>query len=67
MDAAGWDSVLADIDRLIMPGITLAVADFFAYFPANVSGPAVLGELLAPAWACKECCGRPARRARNWR
>jgi aromatic-L-amino-acid/L-tryptophan decarboxylase len=40
--------VLADLDRLIMPGIThWQHPSFFAYFPCNASGPAILGDLLA--------------------
>ncbi|MFN2518621.1 MAG: aminotransferase class V-fold PLP-dependent enzyme [Jatrophihabitantaceae bacterium] len=40
--------VLADLDRVILPGIThWQHPSFFAYFPANTSGPAILGDLLA--------------------
>src|SRR5438105_4916204 len=43
-----FEDVLADVDRLIMPGIThWQHPSFFAYFPANASGPAILGDLLA--------------------
>lgn len=41
-------AVLADIDRIIMPGIThWQHPRHFAYFPANSSGPAILGDLLS--------------------
>jgi aromatic-L-amino-acid decarboxylase len=44
----GWDEVFADLERLVVPGLThWQSPSFFAYFPANASGPAVLGELLA--------------------
>jgi aromatic-L-amino-acid/L-tryptophan decarboxylase len=44
----GFDAVLRDLDDVIMPGIThWQHPSFFAYFPANASGPAVLGDLLA--------------------
>jgi len=44
----GWDKILRDLDRLIMPGITHWQAPgFFAYFPCNGSFPAILGELLS--------------------
>ncbi len=44
----GFDGLLADLDRVILPGIThWQHPSFFAYFPANASGPAVLGDLLA--------------------
>jgi aromatic-L-amino-acid decarboxylase len=43
-----WDEILADLDRLILPGVTHWQAPgFFAYFPCNASPPAVLGELLS--------------------
>jgi aromatic-L-amino-acid decarboxylase len=44
----GFDAVLRDLDDVIMPGIThWQHPSFFAYFPANASGPAILGDLLA--------------------
>jgi aromatic-L-amino-acid decarboxylase len=44
----GWDGILEDLDRLILPGITHWQAPgFFAYFPCNASGPAILGDLLS--------------------
>ncbi|MBA0125492.1 aminotransferase class I/II-fold pyridoxal phosphate-dependent enzyme [Haloechinothrix sp. YIM 98757] len=43
-----WDRIQADVDRVIMPGVThWQHPGFFAYFPANASGPAILGELLS--------------------
>jgi aromatic-L-amino-acid/L-tryptophan decarboxylase len=43
-----FDELLADLDRLILPGIThWQHPSFFAFFPANATGPAVLGDLLA--------------------
>jgi len=43
-----FDAVLRDLDDVIMPGIThWQHPSFFAYFPANASGPAILGDLLA--------------------
>jgi aromatic-L-amino-acid decarboxylase len=44
----GFDAVLRDLDGVIMPGIThWQHPSFFAYFPANASGPGILGDLLA--------------------
>ncbi len=38
---------MADIDRVIVPGLThWQHPSFFAYFPANSSYPAILGDLL---------------------
>lgn len=43
-----FDTILADIDDVVLPGIThWQSPNFFGYFPANSSGPAVLGELLS--------------------
>ncbi|WP_436643690.1 pyridoxal phosphate-dependent decarboxylase family protein [Microbaculum sp. FT89] len=44
----GFDRILADFDHILDPGLTnWAHPRFFAYFPANISPPAVLGEVLA--------------------
>jgi aromatic-L-amino-acid decarboxylase len=44
----GFDGVLADLDRVILPGIThWQHPSFFAFFPASASGPSILGDLLA--------------------
>jgi aromatic-L-amino-acid decarboxylase len=41
-------AVLADLDRVIVPGLThWQHPSFFAYFPCNSSYPAILGELVA--------------------
>ncbi len=43
-----FDRVLADLDRVVVPGLThWQHPSFFAYFPANASGPSVLAELLS--------------------
>jgi aromatic-L-amino-acid decarboxylase len=43
-----FEAVLRDLDDKLMPGIThWQHPAFFAYFPANASGPAILGDLLA--------------------
>ena len=42
------DRILADFRDIILPGVThWNHPRFFAYFPANNSGPAILGELLS--------------------
>ncbi len=47
-----FDAVLRDLDEIILPGIThWQSPNFFAYWPANSSGPAVLGELLSAGLA----------------
>ena len=40
--------VLSDLDEVIVPGLThWQHPSFFGYFPANASGPSILGELAA--------------------
>ena len=42
-----FDDMMRDVDDLIMPGVThWQSPNFFAFFPANTSGPSILGELL---------------------
>src|SRR3954471_452681 len=43
-----FEQLLADLDAKILPGIThWQHPSFFAFFPANTSGPAMLGDLLS--------------------
>src|SRR5215475_4204751 len=59
-----FDRILADMDRIILPGIThWQSPNFFAYFPSNASGPAILGDLLSSGldvqgmlWATSPAC-----------
>jgi aromatic-L-amino-acid decarboxylase len=46
--AEPFEEVLADLDRVVMPGIThWQHPNFFAYFPGNSSYAAILGDLAA--------------------
>ncbi|GAB4082814.1 aspartate aminotransferase family protein [Modestobacter muralis] len=41
-------AIMADLDRVVLPGTThWQHPGFFGYFPANTSGPSVLGDLLS--------------------
>src|SRR5664279_3699832 len=43
-----FEQIFADIERILLPGIThWQSPNFYAYFPANSSGPAILGDLLS--------------------
>ena len=43
-----FDQILGDLERVILPGIThWQSPNFYAYFPANASGPAILGDLVS--------------------
>ena len=47
-DGEPFDAVLADLDRVVVPGLThWQHPRFFAYFPANSSPAAILGDLLS--------------------
>ena len=47
-DGEPMAAILADFERDVMPGIThWNHPRFFAYFPANNSGPSILGEMLS--------------------
>ena len=42
------ERILADVDRVVLPGMThWQHPGFYAYFPANTSGPSVLGDLIS--------------------
>ena len=69
-----FEAMLRDVDALIMPGIThWQSPNFFAYFPANSSPPAVLGELLAAGlgvqgmlWATSPACTELETHVLDW-
>ena len=69
-----FDAILADVDRLILPGIThWQSPNFFAFFPANVSGPSILGELLSAGlgvqgmlWATSPACTELETHVLDW-
>src|SRR4029079_1578747 len=67
-------AVLADLDRIVMPGIThWQSARFLAYFPGNSSGPSVLGELLSAGlgvqgmlWSTSPACTELETHVLDW-
>ncbi len=66
--------VLRDIDEVILPGLThWQSPNFFAYFPANASGPSILGDLLAAGlgvqgmiWATSPACTELETHVLDW-
>jgi aromatic-L-amino-acid/L-tryptophan decarboxylase len=43
-----FSAILGDLDRVVLPGVThWQHPGFFGYFPANTSGPSVLGDLVS--------------------
>lgn len=69
-----WDSVFADLDRIVLPALThWQHPRFFAYFPANASPPAILGELLSAGlgvqgmlWITSPACTELETRMLDW-
>ena len=59
-----FSALLKDVGRLILPGVThWQSPNFFAFFPSNASGPAILGDLLSSGlgvqgmlWATTPAC-----------
>jgi aromatic-L-amino-acid decarboxylase len=69
-----FEYMLQDIEKLIIPGIThWQSPNFFAYFPANTSGPSLLGELLSAGlgvqgmiWATSPACTELETHILDW-
>jgi aromatic-L-amino-acid decarboxylase len=73
-EGEAFESILKDVSDLILPGLThWQSPNFFAYFPANTSGPAILGELLASGlgvqgmlWATSPACTELETHVLDW-
>lgn len=69
-----FEAMLRDVQSLIMPGIThWQSPNFFAYFPANTSGPSILGDLLSAGlgvqgmlWATSPACTELETHVLDW-
>jgi aromatic-L-amino-acid decarboxylase len=69
-----FEVMLKDVDELILPGIThWQSPNFFAFFPANASGPSILGELLSSGlgvqgmlWATSPACTELETHVLDW-
>ncbi len=69
-----FPAILADIEKLILPGIThWQSPNFYAYFPSNASGPAILGDLLSSGlgvqgmlWATSPACTELETHVLDW-
>jgi aromatic-L-amino-acid decarboxylase len=69
-----FEAMLRDVERLILPGIThWQSPNFFAFFPANASGPSILGELLSAGlgvqgmlWATSPACTELETHVLDW-
>lgn len=73
-EGESFAALLADLDRIIVPGLThWQHPSFFAYFPSNVSGPSVLGELLSSglgvqgmSWVTSPACTELEAHVMDW-
>ena len=69
-----FEAMMRDVERHILPGIThWQSPNFFAFFPANTSGPSVLGELLSAGfgvqgmiWATSPACTELETHVLDW-
>ncbi len=69
-----FGQIIADVNSIIMPGIThWQSPNFFAYFPANASGPSILGDLLSSGlgvqgmlWATSPACTELEIKVLDW-
>src|SRR5664279_5732247 len=67
-------TMLQDVDKIILPGVThWQSPNFFAYFPANASGPSILGDMLSSAlgvqgmlWATSPACTELETQVLDW-
>jgi aromatic-L-amino-acid decarboxylase len=69
-----FEAILRDLDGVILPGVThWQSPNFFAFFPANASGPAVLGELVSAGlgvqgmlWTTSPACTELETHVLDW-
>src|SRR6202162_5153145 len=69
-----FEALLKDVEKLILPGVThWQSPNFYAYFPANASGPAILGDLLSSGlgvqgmlWSTSPACTELETHVLDW-
>jgi aromatic-L-amino-acid decarboxylase len=69
-----FDTIMADFDAIIVPGLThWQSPNFFAFFPANASPPAIVAELLSAGfgvqgmlWATSPACTELETHVLDW-
>ena len=72
--AESFEEILADVEKLVLPGIThWQSPNFFAFFPCNASGPAILGDLLSSGfgvqgmlWVTSPACTELETHVLDW-
>jgi aromatic-L-amino-acid decarboxylase len=69
-----FDAILRDLDEVVLPGVVhWQSPGWFAFFPANVSAPSILGDLVASGlgqqgmlWATSPACTEIEMRVLDW-
>ncbi|MBW2072909.1 MAG: aspartate aminotransferase family protein, partial [Deltaproteobacteria bacterium] len=69
-----FEEILRDVQDIIVPGLTnWQSPNFFAFFPANTSGPSILGELLSAGlgvqgmlWSTSPACTELETHVLDW-
>ena len=69
-----FEDVLRDVEEIIVPGLThWQSPNFYAFFPANASGPSILGDLLSSGfgvqgmlWATSPACTELETHVLDW-
>ena len=73
-EGESFAAMMEDVEKIILPGIThWQSPNFFGYFPANTSGPSILGELLSAGlgvqgmlWATSPACTELETHVLDW-
>ncbi len=73
-DGEAFESIIKDVTDLILPGVThWQSPNFFAFFPGNTLGPAILGDLLSSGlgvqgmlWATSPACTELETHVLDW-
>jgi aromatic-L-amino-acid/L-tryptophan decarboxylase len=69
-----FERILEDVNRIVVPGLThWQSPNFFGYFPANASGPSILGDLLSSGfgvqgmlWSTSPACTEVETHVLDW-
>lgn len=69
-----WEEIFADLDRVVLPGVThWQHPSFFAFFSANASAPAVIAEAISAGlgvqgmlWTTSPACTEIEQRMLDW-
>ncbi len=73
-EGEAWEAILRDLEEVVVPGLThWQSPGFFGFFPANSSGPSVLGDLVASGlgvqgmlWATSPACTELETHVLDW-